>query len=90
MKFLFLGGTWDGQRRTLPGKPPERFTVMVERAPVFDEDFHTTPIFGELDYDEYHRRSFQCAGVEFVVYTHGWMDHALVMQRLLDGYKDKA
>lgn len=89
MKYLFIGGSWDGQRRTVPTTDPERIFVVVERPPVFNEDFCTTSPYWDRDYEEYFRRSFQVAGVEFVVYTHGWRDHALVFQCLLDGYKNK-
>lgn len=77
MPYLFIGGSWDGQRRTVLGKPPERIRAMCERPPVFDED---------CDYEEYRLHGFQVAGVDFLVYTHGWMDAAIIMQRLLDRY----
>lgn len=88
MKFLFIGGTWDGQRRNVPTTDPERITVMSIHNPTEEaSNFWTVSPYYSYDYELYYRCVFQVAGVAFVVYTHGWMDTALVFQRLLEGYK---
>lgn len=83
MKYLFIGGRLDGRRVELEWQPLYYRLPFVPRLTAMPTEFSP----GETcDIEEYHRRIFQIAGVDFIVYTHGWMDLALIMQRLLDGY----
>lgn len=82
MKYLFIGGTWDGQRRTL-NTTPERLTVMSLRDA---GEFWTQNPYRTPEVEDYHLHGLRIAGVDFLVYTHGRIDAALIMQRLLDHY----
>lgn len=89
MKYLFIGGRCDGRRFEIADHLPLHICVPVMPAPPWaDIDTFSNP-YSSCDSEKYHRRVFSIAGVDFAVYTHGWMDLAIIMQQLLEGYGAK-
>lgn len=89
MKYLFIGGRCDGRRFEVADHGPLYIRVPVMSTFSWvDIDAFSNP-YSSCDSEEYYQRVFQIAGVEFIVYTHGWMDLAIIMQQLLEGYGAK-